>query len=684
MRQRWLEPETSTRGFTIIELLVTLFVAAIFLIASYQLYIVVLRADGQTKTQVIAQNTAQDYLERYRTSVPSPCVASTPLTNSPITVAGLVNVKLSVNVSCPKAGAIATLSKIDVTLRYGSQSLQQQIAYSAWSYSPDVCGAGYILVPGDSRFDTPAFCVMKYEAKNVNGAATSQAAGTPWVNISQNDAIGTAAAACPTCHLMSEAEWMTVAANTLSVASNWSGGAAGSGSMYIGHTDATPSNTLVASIDDNNGYYGTGNSASSGANQRRTLTLNNGEVMWDLAGNVWEWTNATVDAGQSPGLSGDWGNSNKEWTNGSLIWNGLPATSRPGAISAQAANWNSAQGIGQMCSNYSATSTMGYLRGASYLDAVTPPTAGVLSLFLCLPPTTPLGNVGFRVAKSIDSQPEQLAQPSSCPTGFIPVPGDARFGTIGFCVMKYEAKIQGNDNGNQTYSSSFVPESRASGTPWVNISQTIALAEAPTTVGCSGSPPCHLITEPEWMTIVANVLSVPSNWSGGAVGSGYVYPGHVDGAPFNSLAADTNDANGYYGETNTGGNQRRTLTLSNGQVIWDLADDVWEWTQGVISGNEQPGIPGMNSYAWLEWNNGSVVWNGLPVSGLPGYINPAGSGWSSAQSIGRIWSYYYETAAHGIMRGGYFGDGSNGGILAVSLLRTPSWSDGGIGFRVAR
>ena len=194
MRQRWPEPETSTRGFTIIELLVTLFVAAIFLIASYQLYIVVLRADSQTKAQTIAQNTAQDYLERYRTSVPSPCVASAPLSDSPITVQNLVNVTISVTVSCPKTGSLSTLSKIDVALKYGNP--MKQIAFSAWSYAEDVCGPGYILVPGDSRFGTGDFCLMKYEAKNLNGVPISQAAGTPWANVIWNDAYRIAATAC--------------------------------------------------------------------------------------------------------------------------------------------------------------------------------------------------------------------------------------------------------------------------------------------------------------------------------------------------------------------------------------------------------------------------------------------------------------------------------------------------------
>lgn len=54
------------------------------------------------------------------------------------------------------------------------------------------------------------------------------------------------------------------------------------------------------------------------------------------------------------------------------------------------------------------------------------------------------------------------------------------------------------------------------------------------------------------------------------VGSGYIYSGHNDNAPASALAADPGDSNGYAGEANTGGNQKRTLTLSDGEVIWDL------------------------------------------------------------------------------------------------------------------
>ncbi len=656
-------------GFTIIELLVTLFVAAIFLIAGYQIYTTVIRVDGQTKAQVIAQNTAQDYLERYRTSVPSPCVASTPLTNSPITVTGLVNVTISVTVSCPKSGAISTLSKIDVLLQYGNQSPQSQIAYSAWSYSQDACGAGYIIVPADSRFDTPTFCVMKYEAKNVNGQAISQAAGTPWVNISQNDAVTASAAACPTCHLISEAEWMTLAANVLSVPSNWSGGAVGSGYIYNGHVNGNPSSALAASNNDADGLNGITGGTGSGAqyNNRRTLTLSNGEIIWDLAGNVHEWTNATIGAGQQPGVSTDSTYVWKEWSNSSMLWNGLPNLSRPSAISSQAATWTSSQGIGELFSNYTDSIPRVFARGGDYGDGG---YGGVLELYTGSAPTSTASWIGFRVAKSVDSQPEQLAQPSSCPTGFIPVPGDARFGTVGFCVMKYEAKNDGNGNAVST----------ATGIPWGSITQTSALTTS--AAACSG---CHLLSDAEWMTIAANVSSVASNWSGGAVGSGYIYSGHNDNAPASALAASSNDSLGYTNETNTGGNQKRTLILTNGQVIWDFAGNVWEWTSGSTVNNTQPGLSSDAGYVWKEISNINMLWNGLPMADRPVTISNQAATWGSAQGFGMMYSNYAETAGnHPFERGGGYSDSSGSGIFAASLYLTSSGTSPNVGFRVAK
>jgi prepilin-type N-terminal cleavage/methylation domain-containing protein len=283
-----------------------------------------------------------------------------------------------------------------------------------------------------------------------------------------------------------------------------------------------------------------------------------------------------------------------------------------------------------------------------------------------------------------------LADGSTCPTGFIVVPGNSTFGTSDFCTMKYEAKIAGQSNGNQGYSSAFVPESRADGTPWVNISQTNATAESSTVAGCSG---CHLISEAEWMTIAANVLSVPSNWSGGSVGSGYIFSGHNDNTPGNSLAASTDD-DGYNGTGNTAGQtattngvqgnaQRRTLTLTNGEVIWDFPGNVWEWTTGTIAGGQQPGLSG-EAYAWKQWNNPSLLMNGLPVLSRPSAISLTVAGYSSTQGIGQLLSNYGEAGARSFLRGGYWSSTSITGVLTLYLDTSAGSTNYGIGFRVSR
>jgi prepilin-type N-terminal cleavage/methylation domain-containing protein len=281
-----------------------------------------------------------------------------------------------------------------------------------------------------------------------------------------------------------------------------------------------------------------------------------------------------------------------------------------------------------------------------------------------------------------------------CPTGFIPVPGSSTYGTSDFCVMKYEAKIQGNDWGNQTYSSSFVPESRATGTPWTSISQTNAIAEAQTVPGCTG---CHLITEAEWMTIAQNVLNVAGNWSGNAVGSGDAYSGHNNESPHNTLATNSNDNNGYVGENTDGNNfltQKRTLTLTNGQIIWDLAGNVWEWTSSQITGN-QPGHSDDNSYSWRDYDDSSLLQNSFPSNSLPSStgINGINRWDSNNHTIGQIYSNYSEITQRGFLRGGswgYYGDvpywcyGGCEGVLELYLGRAPSYSDEYIGFRVSR
>jgi len=297
--------------------------------------------------------------------------------------------------------------------------------------------------------------------------------------------------------------------------------------------------------------------------------------------------------------------------------------------------------------------------------------------------TNNYSNFGLSIKASNNNYLTSNASDLRCPANFIPVPGSATYGTSDFCVMKYTASQVG---------SSTTPISQPNVLPWVSISQTTAIANAPNTKNQDGSActTCHLLTEPEYMTIAQNVLSVASNWDNGAgvhtVGTGFIYSGHNDGTPNNALAPSADDTNGYYGTGNVSpSNQRRTLTLTNGQVIWDMAGNIYEFTSGTIAGGQQPGLSGEVAYAWKQWNNGSLLMNGLPYNSQPASTGITGvSGWSSTQGIGQLFSNYGGATANAFLRGGDWNRGSYAGVLYLLLNYSPTSQSTLLGFRVSR
>lgn len=106
-------------GFTTVELLVTLFIAAIFLTSGYQLYSIITKDSGKTRAQANASNVAYDYLQRYKPTATNPCAAQTPLSNQPISVTNLSNVTVTVAITCPYSFA-TSVSKILVTVKYNN------------------------------------------------------------------------------------------------------------------------------------------------------------------------------------------------------------------------------------------------------------------------------------------------------------------------------------------------------------------------------------------------------------------------------------------------------------------------------------------------------------------------------------------------------------------------------------
>lgn len=164
----------------------------------------------------------------------------------------------------------------------------------------------------------------------------------------------------------------------------------------------------------------------------------------------------------------------------------------------------------------------------------------------------------------------------------------------------------------------------------------------------------------------------------------YIYNGHNDNSPANALAASTNDNDGYDGTGNSGtSSQKRTLKLSNNQVIWDLAGNVNEWTQGTISG-AQPGPIDATELAYRNYNSFPEAYLGNANPNiLPSYGTPQAIDWNNTNGIGQLYSNPSEMGLRAFGRGGLWSNGSAAGVFRLSLSISPSDTSSGFGFRAS-
>ncbi|MFP5206432.1 MAG: type II secretion system protein [Acidobacteriota bacterium] len=284
-------------------------------------------------------------------------------------------------------------------------------------------------------------------------------------------------------------------------------------------------------------------------------------------------------------------------------------------------------------------------------------------------------------------------------TAWVSVPGNSQFGTQNFLVMKYDAScvnlstgqpltapldssvVNAYNNGSQncTAANNAAPASIATGYPIVDISQTQAAAECQA-IGA------HLITNNEWQTIAWNAENVASNWSGGSVGSGALYSGHNDNVPANASLPSPTDSQscvGTDGPTSCGGtgtatSQIRTLTLSNGSIIWDMAGNLWQWTNDTITGTNEPNS-GVAGWSYIQYP--AVTTWGTMSQSTAGPMNPT---WSSTQGIGDLYAESATDATvYGFRRGGGWSDAGSAGVGTLALNIVPGTLSY-IGFRCVR
>lgn len=176
------------------------------------------------------------------------------------------------------------------------------------------CEPGYIPVVGSAEFNTNDFCVMQYEAKCISpsygcggptpknddilcpcetsGAAVMSVPDElPIINVTP----ARAQTLCQSAggHLMTNAEWMTIARDIEEIPENWIENVVNGYDILRGNAYETHGD-LDQAFDDYSGSYG--------SDFRRYLYLSSGHQIWDLIGNAAEMLNNTCERGSGVGM----------------------------------------------------------------------------------------------------------------------------------------------------------------------------------------------------------------------------------------------------------------------------------------------------------------------------------------------------------------------------------------------
>jgi len=265
-----------------------------------------------------------------------------------------------------------------------------------------------------------------------------------------------------------------------------------------------------------------------------------------------------------------------------------------------------------------------------------------------------------------------------CPENWVKVPGEKTQGLGGanyvrgtatryngsqrvlsdFCVMKYEAKLHdgtsivldGNFSNSINYNSprSAIAVSSPDGQPWVYIKRTEASEALDAERACSNitgtglvsaavDDDFALINNSQWQAIARNIEANPNNWVNGKLNAGntqsnlfelcdgYIENATVDCTIPNPLAPH---------------DQKRTHELTNGEVIWDMGGNVYEWViDDVGTGLDIEPTPNLSNTWLLDFT--AATCGGLNDEECFGTENrlmfgPANSALSSAEGIGNF------------------------------------------------
>lgn len=274
----------------------------------------------------------------------------------------------------------------------------------------------------------------------------------------------------------------------------------------------------------------------------------------------------------------------------------------------------------------------------------------------------------------------------NCPDGYISVPANPDLSIQEFCVMKYEAKPWSDSNSNNLVdsvevnflgcneagcttknwgTSNYIPGSNSSGNPWRMLDAETAKNECQ-----SLGDNYDLISNLEWMTIAENIEAQDTNWSNGTVADGCLFRGNNG----------EDDSCGYDAgliESGIGRSTKASMTLSNGEIIWDFSGNVTEWVDWGMS-DVFTRAPVYCDDSWGDITSDFCDGLFLDTDFLP--FNPKAiptSTYRNTYGIGQI-----EGGPGGVItRGGAYNYDLYAGIFNASLSQSSSTAREEIGFR---
>ncbi len=114
-------------GFSAVELLITLFIAAVFIATGYQLYSVVIKNGSENNLRSTASGIAYENIRRYTAQVTNPCTNATPNPTPSIPANTLPASSITVTLDCPY-GLGTPVGRVLVSVKYGTP--QQEVVHA--------------------------------------------------------------------------------------------------------------------------------------------------------------------------------------------------------------------------------------------------------------------------------------------------------------------------------------------------------------------------------------------------------------------------------------------------------------------------------------------------------------------------------------------------------------------------